>query len=213
MKKIIIALIAVISLGVIGTVGIIAKNHTTADEDKFFNSAKKYKRDKTVVAVVDNEKIYKYQVDFMQSSQRLSKENAEKNGYDASEITVDSADKILKSIIRETVALNEAKRLKLTAKYSDAKKYITENYNAMMSEDSENSRFMKQYLNEMNFSEKEYLKQASEAYQDTLTRTNLYNYFIKDREGTEEELKLQYEQYLDELTDKADIVYTNAELK
>ena len=205
MKKIIIALIAVISLGVIGTVGIIAKNHTTADEDKFFNSAKKYKRDKTVVAVVDNEKIYKYQVDFMQSSQRLSKET--------SEITVDSTDKILKSIIRETVALNEAKRLKLTAKYSDAKKYITENYNAMMSEDSENSRFMKQYLNEMNFSEKEYLKQASEAYQDTLTRTNLYNYFIKDREGTEEELKSQYEQYLDELTDKADIVYTNAELK
>ena len=149
----------------------------------------------------------------MQSSQRLSKENAEKNSYDTSEITVDSTDKILKNIIRETVALNEAKRLKLTAKYSDAKKYITENYNAMMSEDSENSRFMKQYLSEMNFSEKEYIKQASEAYQDTLTRTNLYNYFIKDREGSEEELKSQYEQYLDELTDKADIVYTNVEIK
>ncbi len=124
-----------------------------------------------------------------------------------SKITVKSQQEILNDIIKNTVVLQEAKSKKLTANYNEAQKYIKENYNTVMATDNENSRLLKDYMEKLNLSENEYLKKSSEAYQDTMTRGNFYNAFVKEKTGSSENIEKLYEEYVKKLVDKADIVY------
>lgn len=207
MKKKFFVLGAIVLLLALSATGVFAKHHFSKEENDFFDTAKGIKNDKTVVAIVDNEKIYKYQIDFIKASQRLSQKNAELSGIDASGITVQSDEEILQQLVRNTVIVQEAKRQKKEAKYSDAQKYIKTNYDKIMADNDANSEFLKKYMSELGLSENEYIKLASQGYQDTMTRENFYNDFaLKNSEATENIQEL-YEQYVLQLLDGADVEY------
>lgn len=207
MKKKFFVLGAIVLLLALSATGVFAKHHFSKEENDFFDTAKKIKNDKTVVAIVDNEKIYKYQIDFIKASQRLSQKNAELSGIDASEITVQSDEEILQQLIRNTVIVQEAKRQKKEAKYNDAKKYIKTNYDKIMADNDSNSEFLRKYMSELGLSENEYIKLASQGYQDTMTRENFYNDFAHKNSETTENIQELYEQYVLQLLDGADVQY------
>ena len=102
-------------------ISVVAVHSVDVDNRKFFNIAKKYKQDKSLVAVVGNEKIYQYQIDIQRSAQELSKKNAVEMGADETTIIIQTDDEILENLIRNEVILQEAKSQKLTSTYSDAK--------------------------------------------------------------------------------------------
>ena len=205
-RKVIITSILVIAVAITAT-AVTASHFRSKGELNFFGATKNTKTDKTVAATVNNTKIYQHQIDFQRASQQLSKENAENSGYDASKITVQTDKEILDELIRNEVVLQEAKKQKLAADYSEAKKYIKSNYDAIIEKNDENAKILKEYMNELELDEDEYIKQASEAYQNVLTRSNLYESFIKGKIGTADELQQQYEIYVSELIKAASIKY------
>lgn len=190
----------VLSIGI----GVIAKQSTNEKNQIFFDIAKKSKKDKTVVAIVDNEKIYQYQIDIQIAAQELSQKNAVEAGADISLMTIQTEEEVLKYLIRNTVILQEAKKQKLTAKYSDAKKQQEEQFDIIMDADNEQTKFIEQYREEMGWTEKEHIKQAAIEWQNTLTKANLKNKFFEENiDSTEED----YEKYIDTLVENANIEY------
>lgn len=196
MKKRYVALCVIICLVLCLAIGVITKLFIL-----------KGKSDETVLAVVNNQKIYKSQVDIIKWSQELSRKNAKAFGTDGTEITVQSEEEILNDLIRNTVVTQEAKKQKLTANYSDAKKYVQSNYELLMSNNDENSEFLKEYMRELDLSESEYIELAAKEYQDVMMRGNLYNDFVSKNSGKQENVDDLYNEYVAELLSKADIVY------
>ena len=207
-KKIIITLILVISLALIISFGVLAEKFIDEDILKIFNSAKKANsNDKTVVAIVNGKEIYQETIDFLASGEGLSKNNTQQISEDTNS-TYDK-DVILKKQVRNAVVLSEAERLGLTASYKEAEEYTKENYNLVKEIGGETYQIIKDYMAEMEMSEDEYLKKSTEVNRNMLTRAKLYDNFIKDKNGTNEELLAEYENYVDELIDNADIDYKN----
>ena len=62
----------IVIVAVILGIGVVAKQSTYEKYDKLFTVAKNYKKDKTVAAIVNGDKIYKYQVDIQLAAQKLS---------------------------------------------------------------------------------------------------------------------------------------------
>ena len=200
----IIAVIALVVIILAAGIGVVAKQAIDKKNEDFFSTAKKYKEDKTVVAVVNNDKIYQYQIDMQLAAQKLSQTNMAEAGGDPTLITQRTEDEILDELIRNTVILQEAKKQKLTAKYSESKKYQEEQLSIVKAADDEQTRFFEQYIDEMGWTEKEYLNQVSLQWQKVMTRTNLYNKFFKDNpDATDETCK----KYVDSLVENADIEY------
>ena len=194
----------IVIVAVILGIGVVAKQSTYEKYDKLFTVAKNYKKDKTVAAIVNGDKIYKYQIDIQLAAQKLSQTNMAEAGGDPSLITQRTEDEILDELIRNTVILQEAKKQKLTAKYSESKKYQEEQLSIVKAADDEQTRFFEQYIDEMGWTEKEYLNQVSLQWQKVMTRTNLYNKFFKDNpDATDETCK----KYVDSLVENADIEY------
>lgn len=200
----IIAVIALVVIILAAGIGVVAKQAIDKKNEDFFSTAKKYKEDKTVVAVVNNDKIYQYQIDIQLAAQKLSQTNMAEAGGDPSLITQRTEDEILDDLIRSAVTLQEAKAQKLTAKYSEAKEYQEEQFAAIMAADDEQTRYIEQYRKEMGWTEKEHLKHASLQWQDVMTKTNLYNKFFEDNPDATEET---WEKYIDSLVENADIEY------
>lgn len=199
---IIVTLLITVILGI--GVGVVAKQAIGKKNQELFDAAKKYKQDKTIIAVVDGDKIYQYQVDIQLASQKLSQANMIEAGGDPTLITQRTEDEILDELIRNTVTLQEAKKQKLTAKYSDAKAYQEEQLSIVKAADDEQTRFFEQYIDEMGWTEKEYLKQVSLQWQKVMTRANLYNKFFEDNPDATDET---WKKYVDSLVEKADIKY------
>lgn len=194
----------IVIVAVILGIGVVAKQAIDKKNEDFFSTAKKYKEDKTVVAVVNNDKIYQYQIDIQLAAQKLSQTNMAEAGGDPTLITIRTEEEILDELIRNTVILQEAKKQKLTAKYSESKKYQEEQLSIVKAADDEQTRFFEQYIDEMCWTEKEYLKQVSLQWQKVMTRTNLYNKFFEDNpDATDETCK----KYVDSLVENADIEY------
>lgn len=185
-------------------ISVVAVHTVDVDNQKFFNIAKKYKQDKSLVAVVGNEKIYQYQIDIQRSAQELSKKNAVEMGADETTIIIQTDDEILENLIRNEVILQEAKSQKLTAKYSDAKKQQEEYFSSIIASDDEQAKFLEEYREAMGWSEKEHIKHASVEWQNTLTRANLKSKFFEDNVNASEQ---DYEKYIDVLLENADIEY------
>lgn len=200
----IIAVIALVVIILAAGIGVVAKQAIDKKNEDFFSTAKKYKEDKTVVAVVNNDKIYQHQIDIQLAAQKLSQTNMAEAGGDPTLIPQRTEDEILDDLIRNAVLLQEAKAQKLTAKYSESKKYQEEQLSIVKAADDEQTRFYEQYIDEMGWTEKEYLKQVSLQWQKVMTRTNLYNKFFKDNPDATEEA---WEKYVDSLVEKADIKY------
>ena len=103
----------------------------------------------------------------------------------------------------------KAEKLGLAVSLKEAEKYTKENFDALKKEGGENWQFLLNYMEELDMSEKEYLKRASEANRKMLTRAKLYEKFTEGKSGSYEELVAEYEKYVDELIKKADIEYKN----
>lgn len=200
----IIAVIALVVIILAAGIGVVAKQAIDKKNEDFFSTAKKYKEDKTVVAVVNNDKIYQHQIDIQLAAQKLSQTNMTEAGGDPTLITIRTEEEILDELIRNAVTLQEAKKQKLTAKYSDAKAYQKEQLSIVKAADDEQTRFFEQYIDEMGWTEKEYLKQVSLQWQKVMTRANLYNKFFEDNPDATEET---WEKHIDSLVEKADIEY------
>lgn len=195
---IIVALFLSVGMGAIAKISIDKENQT------FFDATKKLKEDKTLVAIVNGEKIYQYQIDIQNAAQELSKKNIVAAGGDEKLAIIKTEDEIIENLIRQTVVFQEAKNQKLTAKYSEAKKYQEEQISMIMSANDEQSRFLEQYLQEMSWSEKEFIEHAATQWQREMTKSNLKNkFFEKNSSATEQD----YEEYVDRLVEAAEIEY------
>jgi len=206
-KKIILILSSIfLSLIFIFSTYVLADKFIDDDIIKIFDAAKNANdNDKTIVAIVNGKKIYKETIDFLASGEDLS----QKNSISAIGDSNSNSDKnsILQNQIRNIVVLSEAERLGLEASYEDAKKYTIENYELIKQIGGETYEIIKDYIEEMNLTEEEYLEKCTQTNQKMITRGNLYEHFIKDKTGTNEELLEQYEEYVNELIKKADIEY------
>ena len=72
------------------------------------------------------------------------------------------------------------------------KKYQEEQLSIVKAADDEQTRFFEQYIDEMGWTEKEYLKQVSLQWQKVMTRANLYNKFFEDNPNATEEAWEKY---------------------
>ncbi|MBQ6718016.1 MAG: SurA N-terminal domain-containing protein [Clostridia bacterium] len=185
-------------------IGVIAEISVDEENQKFFSATKKLKEDKTVVAIVNNEKIYQYQIDIQMAAQELSQKNITEMGVDTSLVSTLTEDEILGNLIKNAIILQEAKKQKLTAKYSDAKKYQEEQFELIMASDDEQTRFIEQYRQEMGWSEKEHIKQAAIEWQKEMTKSNFKNKFFDENPSATEQ---DYENYIDTLVECAEIEY------
>ncbi len=207
-KKTIISLILIASSILIISFVTLADKFINEDILKIFNLAQKANSDnKTVIAIVNGKEIYQETIDFLASGEGLAQSNTQQISDEKNSLY--DKDVILKKQIRNAVVLSEAERLGLTASYKEAEEYTKENYNLVKEIGGETYQIIKDYMAEMEMSEDEYLKKSTEVNRNMLTRAKLYDNFIKDKNGTNEELLAEYENYVDELIDNADIDYKN----
>lgn len=172
---------------------------------ELFDFAEKTKNvsEDSVVAIVNGEKIYSETIDFLMEAQKISQSNmgADRYSEDVSE------EDVLNKQIRNIVIQQEAEKSNLVASYDEAYQNVLTSYNILKNKNDENYRFLLKYMEEMEFTEEEYLNKAAKSYQKTMTSANLYSEFIKDKEGTTEQLREEYEAFIDSLIDNADIKY------
>ena len=203
-KKNFLILICVMSLCLLVSVGVLADRYIDSDILKFFDAAKEVNDgENTVVAVVNGKKIYQETIDFLVSGKEITLKNstsAVSNGDISS-----YKNEILQEQIRNAVVLSEAERLGLIADYDEALKYTRENYELVKKIGGETYKIITDYMEEMGLTEEEYLKKSADVNRNMLTRGNLYDNFIKGKTGTNEELIAEYEQYVKELIENADI--------
>lgn len=207
-KKNFLILICVMSLCLLVSVGVLADRYIDSDILKFFDAAKEVNDgENTVVAVVNGKKIYQETIDFLVSGKEITLKNstsAVSNGDISS-----YKNEILQEQIRNAVVLSEAERLGLIADYDEALKYTRENYELVKKIGGETYKIITDYMEEMGLTEEEYLKKSADVNRNMLTRGNLYDNFIKGKTGTNEELIAEYEQYVKELIENADIKYND----
>lgn len=207
-KKNFLILICVMSLCLLVSVGVLADRYIDSDILKFFDAAKEVNDgENTVVAVVNGKKIYQETIDFLVSGKEITLKNstsAVSNGDISS-----YKNEILQEQIRNAVVLSEAERLGLIADYDEALKYTRENYELVKKIGGETYKIITDYMEEMGLTEEEYLKKSADVNRNMLTRGNLYDNFIKGKTGTNEELISEYEQYVKELIENADIKYND----
>lgn len=211
MKKRLIIIFTILSIIILLTVTAVISTDRYSDTDfnELFSFAKKAKNEqKTVVAIVEGKVIYQETVDFFAIGEKIANSSSPDS---ISLQTNDEVDKseILQKQIRNAVVLAEAERLGLTVSLKEAEKYTKENFELVKKENGQNWQFLLKYMEELDLSEKEYLRLASEAQRNTLTRAKLYEKFTEGKSGTYEELVTEYEKYVDELINKADIQYKN----
>lgn len=207
-KKNFLILICVMSLCLLVSVGVLADRYIDSDILKIFDAAKEVNDgENTVVAVVNGKKIYQETIDFLASGKEITLKNstsAVSNGDISS-----YKNEILQEQIRNAVVLSEAERLGLIADYDEALKYTRENYELVKKIGGETYKIITDYMEEMGLTEEEYLKKSADVNRNMLTRGNLYDNFIKGKTGTNEELIAEYEQYVKELIENADIKYND----
>lgn len=208
MKKIFLVatIIALISCLII-SIGVLAENYIDDDIIKIFNAAKRTNNeDKTVVAIVNGKKIFQETIDFLATGNLISQSTTSLN-VDSYESNSDDKNEILEKQIRNAVVLSEAEKLGLTASYEEAEKYTMNNYEMLKEIGGETYNIIKDYIKELEMTEEEYLKKSIEINRNMLTRANLYDNFIKGKNGSYDELILQYESYVNKLIENAQIEY------
>lgn len=208
MKKffLVATIIALISCLII-SIGVLAENYIDDDIIKIFNAAKRTNNeDKTVVAIVNGKKIFQETIDFLATGNLISQSTTSLN-VDSYESNSDDKNEILEKQIRNAVVLSEAEKLGLTASYEEAEKYTMNNYEMLKEIGGETYNIIKDYIKELEMTEEEYLKKSIEINRNMLTRANLYDNFIKGKNGSYDELILQYESYVNKLIENAQIEY------
>lgn len=179
-------------------------NKSTIDTSS--NTQQTDNKEKTVVAVVDGKEIYQETIDFLAKGEEISQKNtALVTGETPTEVDTDA---ILQKQIRNMVVLAEAERLGLTVSLEEAEEYTRDNYELVKEIGGQNYEVILDYMEAMNMTEDEYLEKATQTNRNMLTRGKLYEKFVEGKSGTNEELTAEYEKYVEELIEKADIEYT-----
>ena len=197
-KKLVICLVIIVVL--IGVGAVAAREIISPEINNWLKAAKKTKPglSKTVMAIVDGEEIYQENID----AAIIGEEITEKNTGKAESI---DSKKVLEEQIRKVVIFHEAVKLGLKADYETAKSEVKESFRLVMEENGENAALLRKYMQEMQFTEAEYLEAATKDRQDSLTRGNLYIRFTEGIKGSDQEKKAAYEKYVDDLVANADI--------
>ncbi len=163
--------------------------------------------ERIVVAIVDGKEIYQETIDFLATGEEISIRNTPSSVSD-SEAKVDK-DEILQKQIRNAVVLAEAERLGLTVSLEEAEEYTKENHKLVKEIGGDTYKMILDYMDAMEMTEEEYVEICTEVNRNKMTRARLYEKFAKGKEGTYDEIVVEYEKYVDELIQKADIKYKN----
>lgn len=166
---------------------------------------------KDVVAIIGDKKIYQENIEMVKASEALSnkqkEEYAQQNGLPVPKFSQRDEEEILEQLIRQNVIYQQAETDGILPSYADAYSMAEENYNIIIKQNNENTEFLKNYMRALNIHEKEYIKRSAESNRFLMAQNNLYKKFIEGKSGTDEELKAQFEKYVDTLVEKADIQY------
>ena len=134
-----------------------------------------------------------------------------------------SRDEILDSLIRNTVAYQQAEKDGLVPSYEEAYEANEQNYQLAKTYAEDNNyanedtilayEILKAYMKAKHWNEKEYLEQTAYEYQINMAVGNLYNKFKESYadEADENKIRAAYEDYLDILVEEADIQYFDME--
>lgn len=194
------------------SVSIFKKNPDKETQD-FFSAADNVQNsdNKTVIAIVEDSEIYQENIDMVKASETLSnkhaKEYAEKNGIDSPQSTPRTDEEILNELIQNKVIYQQAEREGLLPDYKEAYSLAEENYNLIIEADDENTEFIKKYMETLGLDKDGYIEGSAQANFALMAQNNLYKKFIEGKSGTAEELKAQFEEYVDTLVENADIQY------
>ena len=161
-----------------------------------------------VIVTVNGEKIYRQNVEIQLKWKEMSAKSLENTEYYEGTIDKEVAiEEIINKKIRNIVVRQEAEKKGLKADYETAKKDAVEAFNMIKEANDDNYRFLLEYMKEMDYTEEEYIELSVENYIEMYTRANLYDWFVEGKTGTYEQLVEEYEEYVQTLIDKADIVY------
>lgn len=203
--KILLLFVVVIALA---SVVVIVSNFFGGEKSSSGESTKNTDSDdKTVVAIVEGKEIFKETIDFLAEGEKISNQNSPStSGEVLSEVDTNA---ILQKQIRNMVVLAEAERLGLSASFEEAEAYTKQNFELVKEIGGQTYETILDYMEAMEMSEEEYLEKAAEANRNMLTRGKLYEKFVEGKTGTRAELEAEYEKYVEELIEKADIEYVN----
>ncbi len=199
MKKIRIV-IAFVLMAVLMT-GITIVTNSQNLKNMFMSAISSDKKDESIVATVDGEKIYQYEIDAHLIFTQMQRANLPDDEKDS--VKEYTAQEILENRIESIVLVNEAKRQGIKCDYKEAKNYIKDSYDMIMEANDENTIFLKEYLINSELSENEYLQLATESHYRALLKAKLMENFYKENGN---DLKTEeYEKYKNELIRNADI--------
>ena len=208
-KKALIGIVVLVALCLIVSLSAAATDWFGLESKGLFDLLKGQKNHNQtdIVVEVDGEKIYRQSIDAALKSKEMSAESVSTSSNDS--FNKETAEKeIIEEKIRNIVVRKEAERLGLKADYEEAKKEALEAYNIIREEGNEEQyKFLIDYMEEMDYTEEEYIEILTEGYVEMYTRANLYNNFVKGRDEDYDVLVAEYEEYVNKLIEKADVVY------
>ncbi len=213
-KKIIsITSIIAIILLLLSIVAAAITQNTSQEEDttnRLLDAAENAQNPEKILLTADNREIFKETIDFLVEGDNFSKQNLIEQApdlYPEEYYQPKTREEIINEQIRSSVILNEAEKLGLYVDYDEAYKIGKDAYDITLQNKDENYEFLLKYMEVLGLSEEEYLDLVAKSYQTSMMKSNLYREFTKDKRGNEEELKKQFEIYVDELVEKAEIIY------
>lgn len=213
MKKVALIIGICVVLVVVVSLGVAGMDYFNQSADDFLDTASPFKSTEnlTVIATVGDEKIYQETIDFLMEGYKFSQKNFTQNKT-SSEIAIQSETlptekEIIREQVKKLVILQDAEKLGLKADYEESYQCAKDNYDLAKKVNDENYKLIESYIKKLNLTETEYLDLIAQSYQNSFTRANHYKKFIEDKTGTDEELKSQYDNYVNELIENADIIY------
>ncbi len=210
-KKVLLCGVLLIMLCIVISVGVAAIDWFGVETEGLFDILKSQSKlsQSDVVAEVNGEKIYRQSIDAALKSKEMSVAYIGENSNNSSAFNKEKAEKeIINEKVRNIVVRKEAERLGLKADYEEAKKAALEAYNISKEKGNEQQyQFLQDYMKAMDYTEEEYIEILTQGYVEMYTRANLYNEFVQGRDQSYDVLVAEYEDYVKELIEKADIVY------
>lgn len=195
-------IITVLSIGIFGALAV-TNNILDLDSIDFIKKVKEDQANKSVVAIVNGENIYRSSIDIQREIYKYNKSRGtkqieemqiseeEKQKWQSQNETLNTkTDKeILDQLIREEVMLQEANKKGLQASDEEVYNKIKENYELSKEvaakkdatdDDKYNYLIIVEYMKARNMTEDAYFVEAGNTYKQEMTKYNLYLDFTKN---------------------------------
>ena len=228
-KKIILCMVIVITIFLLGSIGVIAaQNSTSYWFSEFINHSQGDEKN-DVIAIVNDAVIYQHTIDAYKDLYRIQKAAFESSISNST--TISSADtslaetlelpsdeEILKILIRNKVLEQEAARKGIVMSEQEVLSLAREQYTllkeAAQSDNPSNSvlynyLFITAYQKEMGWTEEEYIQQSVATYKAVMIRQMLYQDFASGYTG--ESIDEAFDNYTNDLVSQSTITLTTKE--